>query len=94
MVQAMARGKLVVVTARGGPGMWQEYVDDGRTAFLVPPNDTAAWRARVAFLLEQCRAGALPEMEARVWAHSRSLFSAEALGKRLAAVVGELLSSV
>lgn len=39
VLEAMAAGKPVVVTRSGGP---QEFIEDGRTGFLVPPADADA----------------------------------------------------
>jgi glycosyltransferase involved in cell wall biosynthesis len=48
LVQAMASGKAVVVSA--SPGI-MEYVEDGKTALVVPCHDAAALRGALARLL-------------------------------------------
>ncbi len=94
VVEALARGKVVVTTARGGPAMWREYIEHGRNGYLLPANDTAAWRNVTLHLLDSCRRGRLRVMEERVLAHARELFSTEALGRRLASIVDAVQLSV
>lgn len=72
-VEAMASGKPVVSTRRGGPS---ETVLDGETGYLVDPRDPAALAARVITLLRDS------SLRARMGAAGRSrvevLFSAHA----------------
>jgi glycosyltransferase involved in cell wall biosynthesis len=44
VLEAMAAGKPVVVTRSGGP---QEFIEDGRTGFLVPPADSDALAEKI-----------------------------------------------
>lgn len=48
IVESMARGTPVICTNVGG---MPEYVTDGVTGFVVPPNDPAALRERLHYLL-------------------------------------------
>lgn len=48
LFEAMASGRPVVCTRAGGP---EEYVQDGKTGFLVPTNDPVALAERIAALL-------------------------------------------
>lgn len=57
LLESMAVGTPVVCTAVGG---MVEYVEDGVTGFVVPPNDPAALRDRILRLLDD------PELTARM----------------------------
>ncbi|MEM6284436.1 MAG: glycosyltransferase family 4 protein [Chloroflexota bacterium] len=85
-VEAMAAGKPVVSTNRGGP---TETVVDGVTGFLVPPKDPDAMATRVIELLysDDTRRsfGTAGRMRAQ------QVFSADAVAERFAARVGALL---
>jgi len=48
MLESMARGTPVICTAVGG---MPEFVEEGVTGFVVPPNDPAALRERITYLL-------------------------------------------
>lgn len=54
LLEAMASGTPVVCT---DVGPQPELVDDGRTGFVVPPNDTDALRERIALLLNDADLG-------------------------------------
>lgn len=73
-IEAMASGKPVVSTRRGGPS---ETVVDGETGFLVDPKDADALADRVVTLLRD------PDLRARMGAAGRArverLFSARAM---------------
>ncbi|MFN8528488.1 MAG: glycosyltransferase family 4 protein [Anaerolineae bacterium] len=73
-IEAMASGKPVVSTRRGGPS---ETVVDGETGFLVDPKDPDALADRVVTLLRD------PDLRARMGAAGRArverLFSARAM---------------
>src|SRR5262249_1505501 len=49
IAEAMAMGRPVVATNAGGP---TEIIEDGRTGFLVPPQDDEALAARIITLLQ------------------------------------------
>lgn len=49
IAEAMAIGVPVLVTRNGGP---PEFVDDGRTGWLLDPRDARAWCARAVGLLD------------------------------------------
>lgn len=85
-IEAMAMGRPVVSTDRGGPA---ETVIDGETGYLVPPDDPAALAARVITLL---RDPALRQRmgeagRARVLAH----FSAQGNADQFSAALEGLL---
>lgn len=86
-IEAMACGKPVVSTNRGGPS---ETVVDGETGFLVPPGDSAALASRVITLLKDpalCRRMGEAGRK-RVEAH----FSGAANGAQFTRVLERLLS--
>ena len=66
VLEAMAAARPVVVTRSGGP---QEFVEDGRTGFLVPPADADVLAARIVDLLrDSVRAAAMGrDARARVY---------------------------
>jgi glycosyltransferase involved in cell wall biosynthesis len=85
-VEAMASGKPIVSTQRGGPA---ETVLDGETGYLVDPRDPAALATRVIALLRD------PSLRARMGAAGRSrveaLFSAQAMAAQFTRRIDELL---
>ncbi|MEL6149948.1 MAG: glycosyltransferase family 4 protein, partial [Chloroflexota bacterium] len=85
-VEAMAAGKPVVSTNRGGPA---ETVVDGVTGFLVPPKDPDAMATRVIELLYSDATrhsfGTAGRMRAQ------QVFSADAVAERFAVRVDALL---
>ncbi len=78
-VEAMASGKPVVSTNRGGPG---EVVVDGVTGYLVPPKDPAAFAGRVIELLYSENTRRSFGMAGRL--RVQQLFSASATAERFA----------
>jgi glycosyl transferase family 1 len=87
-VNAMARGKAIVVT--DAPGV-RDYVSDGETGIIVPPGDPTAMAGAVNRLLgdphERQRLGS----QARE--HARSQLTLTRYAKRLLEVVDETLAS-
>jgi glycosyltransferase involved in cell wall biosynthesis len=85
-VEAMASGKSVVSTRRGGPS---ETVVDGETGFLVEPRDPAALATNVIRLLQD------PALRARMGAAGRARveehFSADVTAARFQAQIDRLL---
>lgn len=85
-VEAMAAGKPVVSTNRGGPA---ETILHGETGFLVSPGDAAAFARHVIELLRD------PALRIRLGAAGRArvetLFAADTVAARFAQVVGGLL---
>jgi glycosyltransferase involved in cell wall biosynthesis len=85
-IEAMACGKPVVSTNRGGPS---ETVVDGETGFLVNPGDAAALASRVIRLLND------PELRRRMGAAGRARveahFSGAANGVQFTRVIDRLL---
>ena len=62
VLEAMAAARPVVVTRSGGP---QEFVEDGRTGFLVPPGDADLLAARTLDLLRDPERAAAIGRDAR-----------------------------
>jgi glycosyltransferase involved in cell wall biosynthesis len=85
-VEAMASGKPVVSTRRGGPS---ETVVDGETGFLVDAGDDAALAARVVELLRD--ADLRRRMGAAGRARAERLFSAASMVESFEAVLQPLL---
>ena len=85
-VEAMASGKPVVSTRRGGPS---ETVVDGETGFLVDPRDAATLAAQVIHLLRD------PVLRARMGAAGRARveanFAASVTAARFQAQIDRLL---
>jgi glycosyltransferase involved in cell wall biosynthesis len=85
-LEAMASGKPVVSTRRGGPS---ETIRDGETGFLVDPRDPAALAARVIRLLRDPSLRAT--MGAAGRAHVEARFSAAVSSARFQAQLERLL---
>ncbi|MBZ0276114.1 MAG: glycosyltransferase family 4 protein [Anaerolineae bacterium] len=87
-VEAMACGKPVVSTNRGGPA---ETVVDGETGCLVAPGDAAGFAARVIELLRD------PALRGRMGAAGRArverLFSAQSNGQQFTLTLERVLTS-
>lgn len=85
-VEAMASGRPVVSTRRGGPS---ETVVNGETGFLVDPRDAPALAARALRLLRD------PALRARMGAAGRArveaLYAARAVGARFASRLQRLI---
>lgn len=85
VLEAMAMGKPVIVTANQG---MREYVDDGRTGLLVPPGDPAAMRGAVDRVLNE------PGLAQRLGTAARKAvedqFNTVELSRRLAEVIKEV----
>lgn len=85
-VEAMASGKPVVSTRKGGPS---ETVDDGETGFLVDPGDAEGLAKRVILLLND------PDLRQRMGADGRArverLFSAGTMAAQFDAALKNLL---
>jgi glycosyltransferase involved in cell wall biosynthesis len=68
LTDALALGKAVVATDVNGT---RDYVEDGRTALLVPPHDPAALADAVRLLLTDKRLRERLGAEGRAWASAR-----------------------
>jgi hypothetical protein len=88
-LNAMALGKIVVAT--DSPGV-RDYVEDGRTGFVVPPGDSGALRDRLRRVLDPANADELREVAARAQQVTRERFSPDAYFARLLDVTERLLS--
>lgn len=84
IAEAMAVGVPVLATRNGGP---PEFVDEGRTGWLLDPRDRAAWSSRALQLLDD--PGRLVEVGLAASAAARSRFSRE----RHAAAMLDLLDA-
>lgn len=88
-IEAMACGKPVVSTNRGGPS---ETIVDGVTGYLVPPGDAAALASRVIHLLRH------PDLRQQMGAAGRARveaqFSGAANGEQFTRVLEHLLSKI
>ena len=88
LVEAMACGKPVVSTSRGGPA---ETVADGETGYLVPPGDPAALASRVIELLRDA------DLRRRMGAAGRArvlrLFAAESNGAQFTRALERALAA-
>jgi glycosyltransferase involved in cell wall biosynthesis len=86
VIEAQAMGRPVIATAHGGA---LETVIDGKTGWLVPPNDPAALAAAIGHALDLA-----PEerrdLAARAIAHVRENFTVDAMTARTLAVYDEL----
>jgi glycosyltransferase involved in cell wall biosynthesis len=87
-VEAMACGKPVVSTNRGGPA---ETVADGETGYLVPPEGAETMARRVIQLLRD------PALRARMGAAGRArverLFSAQSNGEQFTRKLDEIIKA-
>src|SRR5919204_55433 len=83
-LNAMALGKLAIVT--DGPGV-TDYLEDGRTALIVPPGDAAALADALRWALDPANGPAIARIreQGRAVAHAR--FTPEAYVTRLLGVV-------
>ena len=85
LLEAMAAGKAVVATRVGGI---PEFVQDGETGLLVPPEDPAALAAAIRRLLEE------PSLADRLGARGQALFrrtyTLERVRSEYLALYGEL----
>lgn len=87
VIEAMASGIPVVATRCGGP---EEIIDDGRTGFLVPLDDTQALASRLELL---CSDDSLnTAMGSRAREHAESRYSAAAAFQPFAQIYDYLLN--
>jgi len=86
-VEAAVRGTMVIAADLEGRA---DAVEDERTGFLVPPGDVRAWVSMIKLQLSghQAREARAREFQAR----ARKLYSREAMGARLDAMIRELLA--
>lgn len=89
LLEAMAMGKAIVVTATAG---MRELIDDGVNGLLVPPGSAAAMRESIQLLLDNPKKREALAKNARETAMAR--FSLEAYAAELAAQLSELASGV
>jgi glycosyltransferase involved in cell wall biosynthesis len=75
LLESMACGTPVVCTAVGG---MPEYVTDGQTGFVVPPNDPTALRHRLTLLLDD------PALAERMGAAGRQVVEEQFTWRRVA----------
>jgi glycosyltransferase involved in cell wall biosynthesis len=87
-VEAMACGKPVVSTNRGGPS---ETIVDGKTGYLVPPNDPVTLSQRVIELLRDAKLR--QHMSAAGRARVERQFSAQANGEQFTRKLDEILKA-
>ncbi len=85
-IEAMASGKPVVSTNKGGPS---ETVADGVTGYLVPPGDAAGLAVHVIALLENVALRRRMGLAGR--ARVEELFSVKAMAAQYAQVVERML---
>ena len=85
-IEAMASGKPVVSTNKGGPS---ETVADGITGYLLPPNDAAGLALQVIALLEN--AALRRRMGAAGRARVEELFSIKAMAVQYMQVVNRVM---
>ena len=87
-IEAMASGKPVVSTNKGGPS---ETVADGVTGYLVPPGDAAGLALQVIALLENVALRL--RMGAAGRARVEQLFSVTAMAAQYSRVVERVIKS-
>jgi hypothetical protein len=87
LLEAMASGRPVVCARAGGP---QEYVEDGKTGYVVPPRDAEALASRIAALL--ANPGLAAEMGGEGLRRARSTFAFERMTSDIIAVYEEALA--
>jgi len=86
-LNAMALGKPVIVT--DSPGV-REYVEDGRTGIVIPPNDAAALVQALRWVLDPSNADAVDRMRTAAAHAARTTFSPERYAQALLAVAEEI----
>jgi hypothetical protein len=87
-LNAMAMGKAVIAT--DSPGV-RDYIEDGRTGFVVPPGDGAALRDALDRCLDPANDGELSVLRSRAAEAVRRSFSPDAYFARLRTVVDDVL---
>ncbi len=86
---ALALGKVVVVPERLGV---RDYVEHGRTGFVVPPGDPEALRRVLAWTLDPANALEVEAIEARARGFARSRLDPDTYVLRLLAAAAEAVS--
>jgi len=87
VLDAMASGMPIVASAIDGP---KDFLLDGKTALLMPPNDSHALANALMHLIND---NALRESLGRTGrAEAERCYSFEAIGRRLAAVLENVLA--
>jgi glycosyltransferase involved in cell wall biosynthesis len=87
VIEAMARGKIVVASATDGP---VEIIAHGETGYLFPPGDGAALADRLRTILAEPRAALAVAASGR--AHVLRTYAPEAIGARLEACIAEAVA--
>lgn len=82
-VEAATRDTVVVAADLDG---LKDAVTDGQTGILLPPGDTSAWTSRLSDLLAEPEQ--LASLGKRFGATARDLYSEEAMGQALCALLG------
>lgn len=86
-LNAMALGKAVIVT--DSPGV-REYVEDGRTGIVVPPNDPAALARAIHWVLDPANAKAVEQITAAAAHAARTTFSPDRYAQALLTAAEEI----
>ena len=86
-LNAMALGKPVVVT--DSPGV-REYVEDGKTGLVVPPNDAEALAKALRWVLDPANAQKVDRMTVAAAHAARTTFSPERYMQALLGVADEI----
>ncbi len=86
-LNAMALGKATIVT--DSPGV-REYVEDGRTGIVVPPNDPAALARAMRWALDPANTDAVKQMTAAAAAAARTTFSPDRYAQALLTVAEKI----
>lgn len=89
-LNAMAIGKAVIAT--DSPGV-RDYVEDGRTGFVVPPGDAGALREALERCLDPANADELAQIRTRAKQTARERFSPDAYFARLLDVTESVLAA-